>query len=368
MASTKNKKVVVAMSGGVDSSTALAILKEQGYDCIAVSMQLWDYSEKDDATHTAGSCCSMDDIYDARHVAEGLGVPFYVVNAEDAFAEKVVADFIEGYAKGLTPNPCIRCNEFLKFGLLLRKAALLGAGFLATGHYARIEAGPAGFKLLKAVDPEKDQSYFLFTMTEEHLSKVLFPLGGLTKKEVRSMAKRLGLRTSDKPESQEVCFVEDARYGAFLSPRISAGKGKISDSSGKVLGTHNGIFNYTVGQRKGLNLSGGPFFVTGIDAPNNRVAVGRIEELYSSGLIAEAVNWVSADARRAFEQAGTLTGVSVKLRYRHEGATATLIKAGNGIVRVVFSEPQKAVVAPGQAAIHIKEEVSRRRMDTKALK
>ncbi len=357
MTSTKNKKVVVAMSGGVDSSTALAVLKEQGYDCIGVSMQLWDYSEKDDATDTAGSCCSLADIYDARHVAQGLGVPFYVVNAEDAFAEKVVADFIEGYAKGITPNPCIRCNEFLKFGLLLKKAALLGADLLATGHYARIEAGPAGFKLLKAVDPEKDQSYFLFTMTEEHLSKVLFPLGGLFKKEVRSIAKRLGLKTSDKPESQEVCFVEDARYGAFLSPRISAGKGEIINSSGKVLGTHNGIFNYTIGQRKGLNLSGGPFFVTGIDAVNNRVVAGRIEELYSSGLIAEAVNWVSADARRAFEQAGTLANVSVKLRYRHDGAAATLIKANNGIVRAVFSEPQKAV-APGQAAVfYIGEEV-----------
>ncbi len=357
MTSTQNKKVVVAMSGGVDSSTALAVLKEQGYDCIGVSMQLWDYSEKDGATHTAGSCCSLDDINDARRVAEGLGAPFYVVNAEKAFAEKVVGYFIKDYANGLTPNPCIKCNEFLKFGLLLEKAALLGADLLATGHYARIEAGPAGFKLLKGVDPEKDQSYFLFTMTGEHLSKAIFPLGNLTKKEVRRTARRLGLRTSDKPESQEVCFVEDARYAAFLSPRIGVGRGEITDSSGRVIGAHNGIFNYTIGQRKGLNLPGGPFFVTGIDAASNRVVAGRVEELYSSGLVAEAVNWVSGEARTAFERAGTLERVSVKLRYRHHGAASTIVRDDDGVVRVAFSEPQKAV-APGQAAVfYVGEEV-----------
>ena len=344
-------RVVVAMSGGVDSSAALAMLKEQGYECIGVSMQLWDYSRKDDpAGATEGSCCSLDDLYDARRVCDRLGVPFYVVNAEEAFSKEVVDYFVAGYSAGSTPNPCIKCNQILKFEVLLKKALSLEANYLATGHYARIERTEGGaYRLLKGADPEKDQSYFLFTMTQAQLARVLFPVGALTKGEVRKYARASGLKTSEKKESQEICFVEEPSYADFLSVRLPSKKGDIVDLKGAVLGAHNGLHNYTIGQRKGLNLSGGPYYVLDIDTSGNRLLVGPETELYSMGLVAGELNWIDAKAG-ATAAAGVLTGVSVKIRYRHAGVESTVKLTHDGKALVEFSTPEKAVT-PGQAVV-----------------
>lgn len=337
------------MSGGVDSSTALALLVEQGYECIGVSMQLWDYSRKNDVSGaTAGSCCTLDDIHDARRVAEGLGVPFYVVNVEEAFSKEVVDYFVSSYLSGSTPNPCIKCNQILKFEVLLKKALGLEADFLATGHYARIVDSPSGKKLLQGADPSKDQSYFLFTMTQAQLERVLFPVGGLTKKEVRERARSLGLKTSEKAESQEICFVEEPSYADFLSSRVDLPSGDIVGHDGRPLGRHKGLFNYTIGQRKGLNLSGGPFYVLDLDTANNRLVVGPESLLYSSGLMANEVNWIDPEAREAAVEG--LTGVTIKIRYRHPGAPCRVTLLPGGKIRAEFESAQKAV-APGQAAV-----------------
>ncbi|MBI5561648.1 MAG: tRNA 2-thiouridine(34) synthase MnmA [Deltaproteobacteria bacterium] len=350
-----NKRVVAAMSGGVDSSTALALLKGEGYDCIGVSMQLWDYSKKDDhAGASAGSCCSLDDICGARSVADGLGVPFYVVNLEAAFARDVVDNFVEEYRMGRTPNPCVRCNQFLKFDALMRKASALEADYVATGHYARVEAGNGAWRLLKGVDPEKDQSYFLFTMTQEQLSRTLFPLGGLTKDEVRAIARRLGLKTHNKGESQEICFVDEAGYAAFLSGRIQAKPGDIINEAGERLGAHNGLYNYTIGQRKGLGLSGGPHYVVGIDVAANRLIVGGEDGLYLGGLTASGVNWISRESAEALQNGG-LRPVTAKIRYRHEGVEADVTLGEGGLVRVAFKTPQRSVT-PGQAVVFYRGE------------
>lgn len=336
------------MSGGVDSSTALAVLKDRGYDCVGVSMQLWDYSKKEEESGaTGGSCCSLDDIHDARSVADRLGVPFYVVNVEEAFSKEVVDYFVNGYLTGRTPNPCVKCNQVLKFEVLLKKALGLEADYLATGHYARIEKTPEGFRLLKGADPDKDQSYFLFTMTGDQLSRVLFPVGEMTKKEVRAKARALGVKTSEKKESQEICFVEEPSYADFLSSRIEKKTGDIVSPEGRVLGTHAGLFNYTIGQRKGLGLSGGPYYVLDMDLSANRLIVGPGELLYSRGLVAGEINWIN---RRAKEKAREGLKASTKIRYRHPGAASTVTLLEDGRVSVEFSEPQKSVT-PGQAAV-----------------
>ncbi len=348
------KKVVVAMSGGVDSSAALAILKEKGFDCIGISMQLWDYSKKEDVLGaTAGSCCSLDDIHDARSVADSLDVPFYAVNVEEAFSREVVDYFIKSYTNGETPNPCVKCNQVLKFEVLLKKALSLGADYLATGHYARIVNDGSGHKLLKGADRDKDQSYFLFTMTGVQLSRVLFPVGSLTKAEVREYARKMNLRTSDKKESQEICFVEETSYTEFLSARVPGKIGEIVDVSGRILGTHSGLFNYTVGQRKGLNLSGGPFYVSAMDIGNNRLIVGPMDGLYSHGLVAREINWINTEAGGLASKEGL--AVIAKVRYRHPGVESIVISIDGGRARVIFKTPEKAIT-PGQAVVFYRGE------------
>lgn len=342
------KRVAVAMSGGVDSSTSLALLVEEGYDCIGVAMQLWDYSSREDSAGAMeGSCCTLDDIRDARRVADALNVPFYVLNMEEVFTKEVVEYFIAGYRSGATPNPCIKCNQVLKFDTLLKKAIGFEADLLATGHYARVADAPWGRRLLKGADPLKDQSYFLFTMTQAQLGRVIFPVGSLTKEEVRRKARAMGLRTSEKEESQEICFVEEPSYTGFLASRIGEARGEIVDTTGKVLGAHNGSFNYTIGQRKGLNLSGGPHYVIAIDPAANRVVVGPEELLYSSRLAASGCNWIDPEAQE--EAARGLSGVAAKIRYRHAASPCT-VRCRDGRMEVEFSEPQRAA-APGQAIV-----------------
>ncbi|MBI2413593.1 MAG: tRNA 2-thiouridine(34) synthase MnmA, partial [Deltaproteobacteria bacterium] len=296
-----------------------------------------------------GSCCSLDDIHDARGVADRLGVPFYVMNMEEAFTREVVDYFVKSYLTGSTPNPCIKCNSELKFEALLKKALALEADYLVTGHYARIVEANGAFSLLKGKDPDKDQSYFLFTMRKEQLERVLFPVGSLTKTEVRAIARKHGLKTSDKRESQEICFVEEPSYADFLSARIPARAGEIVDETGRVLGAHPGLFNYTIGQRKGLNLSGGPFYVLDIDVAGNRVVVGPEERLYSSGLVANGLNWIDGEAE-ALARSGALDDITVKIRYRHPGVASTVKLMDDGKAEVSFSMPQKAVT-PGQAVV-----------------
>lgn len=358
----KKERVVVAMSGGVDSSVAAAMLKDDGYDVIGVSMQLWDYSVAEDSTGaTEGSCCSIEDLEDARRVADKIDIPFYVMNMQDAFSSEVVDYFVESYLKGETPNPCTKCNQELKFKTLLRKAKELDAKYLATGHYARIispkkEGEP--YRLLKGVDPNKDQSYFLFTMNQAELSSVLFPLGSLTKEEVRVKARELGLRTAEKKESQEICFITDGRYADFIanSSSLKAAKssdssarmeqdGNIVDSFGTVLGTHNGLFRYTIGQRKGLNITAGtgPHYVLSIETDENRLIVGPKDALFSKGLIASDVNWIA----EAPENGAKLTAA---VRYRHEGAECELYTRSLSEIEARFTEPVSAVT-PGQAVV-----------------
>ncbi len=338
-------RVVVAMSGGVDSSVAAALLKEDGHEVIGIAMQLWDYTEGDRGR--PGSCCSTDDIYDARRVADRLGIPFYVVNMERAFYDEVVRYFIESYTDGRTPNPCLKCNQVVKFELLMRKAMELEAAYLATGHYARVEYDPVEerYRLLRGLDRNKDQSYFLFTMTQAQLSRTLFPLGGLTKGDVRQHARRLGLYVAWKEESQEICFVTNGSYPEFIADRVNAVPGEITDRDGNVLGGHNGIFNYTVGQRKGLGIGGGdPLYVLDIDRAGNRIIVGPEEGLFSVGLTAEEVNWVSG------EPCGAELIVRSKVRYRHDGVESILMPVGGDGAVVRFRRPERAIT-PGQAVV-----------------
>jgi len=346
------KRVVVAMSGGVDSSTSAALLKEQGFEVIGLSMQLWDYSKGEEKGEgAAGSCCSLEDIYDARRVCDTLAIPFYVVNMEGVFSREVIDYFVKGYLGGSTPNPCIKCNEVMKFTVLLKRAMELEADFLATGHYARIRIDKdGGYRLLKGVDGGKDQSYFLFTMRQGQIKKVLFPLGELDKGRVRELAKKFGLRVSAKKESQEICFVQNGRYADFVSVEAgSSTSGEIVDGEGNIIGTHRGLFRYTIGQRKGLDIKrgDGPFYVTGMDVKRNRLIAGRDKELYSSGLFARDINWINSPPSKGER-------IIAKIRYRHIGADSFILPEKDGI-SVIFSTPQKSVT-PGQAVVFYRGE------------
>lgn len=334
------------MSGGVDSSTAAALLKEQGYDVIGISMKLWDYP--DDANKFAG-CCSLDDINDARRVADKLNIPFYVVNMEDIFSKEVVDYFVKSYLNGETPNPCLKCNQILKFEVLLKKAIELEADFLATGHYARIVHDDR-FRLLKGIDNTKDQSYFLFTLTQEQMSKIMFPLGDMTKKDVRTHAKRFGLKTAEKKESQDICFVPDNQYPDFIIKRLGDFQkaGDIIAKNGNILGAHDGLYKYTIGQRKGLGIAKGrPQYVIDIDIKNNKLIVGDKDETFSIGLIARDLNWIAID------KLSEPIEVESKIRYRHNGIKSIVKPIGEGRARVDFSKPECAVT-PGQAVVFYK--------------
>lgn len=333
--------MVVAMSGGVDSSVAAACAKKEGYEVIGVTMHLSGDSSR---------CCSLEDAEDARRVADTLGVRFYVANYSEEFQAEVVDSFADSYLQGRTPIPCVACNKRFKFDYLLSRAEVFGAERVATGHYARVDSDPETglWRLLRARDDLKDQTYYLFQLNQEQLRRAWFPLGELTKKQVRDQARDLGLGTAEKPESQEICFVPDGDYAAVverLRPEARERSGDIVDRSGHVLGRHGGIHRYTVGQRKGLGLSSGkPLYVLSLDPLRARVVVGGVEELGRRRVRVEGVSWVSGEAPRQPVRA------RVRVRSRHEGEWAVVEARPQGAAQVEFEAPVRAV-APGQAAV-----------------
>jgi tRNA-specific 2-thiouridylase len=340
-------RVAVAMSGGVESSVAALLLKEAGEPVVGLALQLYDRAR--DGRPAYGRCCSPRDLYDARAAADRIGIPFYVLDMEAEFRREVIDDFIASYRAGRTPAPCVRCNSGPKFRHLAARAGALGAGRLATGHYVRRERDPATgrFVLRRARDRSKDQSYFLFDLTQEQIGAALFPLGDLDKEAVRALGRACGLPNADKPESQDICFVPDGDYRAFLR-RAGAGTGEpgeIVDTTGKVVGRHSGLGSYTVGQRRGLGLAAGrALYVVALDPGANRVMVGGETEQYASLLVAERVNWVSrAEPRGPFR-------ATARIRSTHPGAEATVEPLADRRLRVVFDHPQRAV-APGQAVV-----------------
>jgi len=332
-------RVAVAMSGGVDSSVAAALLVAAGYEVIGVTMQIWPSDEPD-----FGGCCGLEAVEDAKKVAYQLGFPHYVMNLRDVFARMVIDDFCREYSLGRTPNPCIRCNQYIKFDTLLERIKELDARFIATGHYAGIEPSSAGYRLLKAVDRTKDQSYFLYTLGQKELSHLLLPLGKLQKAEVRALAAKLNLPVSVKRDSQDVCFIPDGDYRLFIAGRVSLRPGDIVDTEGKVLGRHKGLAQYTVGQRQGLGLASNTrLYVTRLDSTGNRLVVGTTGQLLSDSLIAGSLNWVSG------KMPDGSIGITAKIRYRSPEVSASL-HFNNGVVEVRFHQPQWAIT-PGQSVV-----------------
>jgi len=350
------------MSGGVDSSAAAALLKAQGHELVGFTMQLWNQrrgiSVDENGDPLPSRCCSLDDVYDARRVAEELGFPFYVLNLEREFERDVVQPFIQSYLNGETPIPCVSCNSRLKFASLDQLAASLDCEKVATGHYARVEFDAAAnrYRLFRARNLDKDQSYFLWELTQEQLSRALFPLGEMSKPEVRQVARDHSLAVAEKSESQEICFVPDGNYAGFIERYLEAedaaerlpGGGEIVNAAGAVIGQHAGIHRYTVGQRRGIGIAGSePLYVVNINAEKNEVVVGSQDELLSTRFAAAGVNWV------AFEKPGQPVRAEVRVRYRHAPAAATITALEgdrDGRVEVTFDEPQRAIT-PGQATV-----------------
>jgi tRNA-specific 2-thiouridylase len=333
------------MSGGVDSSVSAALLKEQGYQVTGVSLQLYDPVPKEPGCRMK-TCCSLDDVLDAGRVAKKLGIPFEVIDMRAEFKEQVIDYFIAEYAAGRTPNPCIRCNDLIKFDLLLKKAKEMGADLLATGHYARIsEDEDGGRRLLTGLDPAKDQSYFLFTLSQEQLQRVLFPVGMLEKTRVRALAAQFNLPVAQKHESQEICFIPDNDYVKFLESHGVAQKpGQIVTDDGTVVGRHSGLHRYTIGQRKGLGVAWKqPLHVLTIDSEKNQVVVGERSELATSSLTAALATWSAAPAATEFR-------ATCRIRYRHQPAPCRVVMLSDNRFEVYFDIPQTSVT-PGQAAV-----------------
>jgi len=350
--------IAVAMSGGVDSSTVAAMLRADGQTVVGLTMQLWNQRRL--AGHEGmpeavqGRCCSLDDVYDARRVAQTIGIPYYVVNHEERFERDVVRPFVHDYLSGRTPIPCSLCNNHLKFDQLLIIARQIGADTLATGHYARVEFDEkrGRWLLQRPADLAKDQTYFLFGLTQEQLSRTIFPLGGMTKPEVRELARKHGLALAEKPDSQEICFVPGGDYKRFLDAYLAEQGESLPDTSGElvtaageVIGEHHGIHNFTVGQRKGLGVAtGSPLYVIQIKGDSSQVVVGSNEDLFSKTLRTKRINLIAVD------DVPEPMRVSVKIRHRHEPAPATLQKSGEDELLVTFDQPQRAIT-PGQAAV-----------------
>ncbi len=340
-------RIAVAMSGGVDSSVAAAVLAEQGHDVIGLSMQLYDHSGGE---RTFGRCCTLDDLHDARRVAAAIDIPHYVLNLERQFDDHVVSNFVREYTNGRTPLPCARCNSELKFATLVERASGFGADAVATGHYARVirDEATGRYQLARGADPTKDQSYFLFALTQDQLARAIFPVGDLPKADVRAYARRHGLPVADKPDSQEICFVPDDDYAAFVSGRAgdTVSDGVIVDETGRVLARHEGIHRFTIGQRKGLGISsptGTPLYVLELRPVDATVVVGPKGSLERTTVVATDVNWIAPEpaARRR---------VTAQIRHRHPPAPGAVRSLGGGRAEMIFDTPQIAVT-PGQALV-----------------
>lgn len=352
-------KIAVAMSGGVDSSAAAAILKEHGHELVGFTMQLWDQRRginvDENGDPLPSRCCSLDDVYDARRVAEELGFPFYVLNLEKDFERDVIEPFIASYLSGETPIPCVSCNSRLKFASLDRLATSLGCEKVATGHYARVQFDETTqrYKLLRGRNLQKDQSYFLWELTQGQLSRAFFPLGEMSKPEVREVAREHALAVAEKSESQEICFVPDGNYSGFIDRYLDAegeterlpGEGELVTPAGERIGKHQGIHRYTIGQRRGIGVAAEqPLYVVGIDAARNRIIVGDQGELLRAEFTARGVNWI------AFDNPDEPVRADVRIRYRHEPAPATITPLEDHRARIVFDKPQRAIT-PGQATV-----------------